>query len=95
MILILPTKFRVNWPYGSGEEIKNRFSRWYKDGHLGFPIGMILSIFDLKDAPIVSMKFRVRKKNFKNDFRDGGHFRFSIDICYFGRESPRQLPCEV
>ena len=25
---ILSTKFRVNWPRGSGEEVKNRFSRW-------------------------------------------------------------------
>ena len=23
-----PTKFGVNWPFGSGEEAKNRFSRW-------------------------------------------------------------------
>ena len=22
---MLPTKFRVNWPFGSGEEAKNRF----------------------------------------------------------------------
>ena len=22
------TKFRVNWPFGSEEEAKNRFSRW-------------------------------------------------------------------
>ena len=26
--LILPTKFRVIWPFGSGEEAQNRFSRW-------------------------------------------------------------------
>ena len=26
--LMLPTKFRVSWPFGSGEEVKNRFSRW-------------------------------------------------------------------
>ena len=26
--LMLPTKFRVNWPFGSKEEAKNRFSRW-------------------------------------------------------------------
>ena len=26
--LILPSKFGVNWPFGSGEEAKNRFSRW-------------------------------------------------------------------
>ena len=26
--LMLPTKFQVNWPFGSGEEEKNRLSRW-------------------------------------------------------------------
>ena len=26
--LILPSKFGVNWPFSSGEEVKNRFSRW-------------------------------------------------------------------
>ena len=26
---MLPTKFGVNWPFGSGEEAKNRFSRWW------------------------------------------------------------------
>ena len=26
--LMLPTKFRVNWPFTSGEEAKNRFSKW-------------------------------------------------------------------
>ena len=25
---MLPTKFGVNWPFSSGEEAKNRFSRW-------------------------------------------------------------------
>ena len=25
---ILPTKFRINWPFGSGEEAQNIFSRW-------------------------------------------------------------------
>ena len=25
---MLPTKFQVNWPFGSGEEAKKRFSRW-------------------------------------------------------------------
>ena len=25
---MLPTKFEVMWPFGSGEEGKNRFSRW-------------------------------------------------------------------
>ena len=26
--LMHPIKFQVNWPLGSGEEAKNRFSRW-------------------------------------------------------------------
>ena len=26
--LMLPTKFEVSWPFGSGEEAKNRFLRW-------------------------------------------------------------------
>ena len=26
--LMLHTKFQVNWPFGPGEETKNRFSRW-------------------------------------------------------------------
>ena len=25
---MFPTKFQVNWPFGSGEEAKNIFSRW-------------------------------------------------------------------
>ena len=25
---MLPSKFGVNWPFGSGEEAKKRFSRW-------------------------------------------------------------------
>ena len=26
---MLPTKFRVNWSFGSGEDAKNKFSRWW------------------------------------------------------------------
>ena len=25
---ILPMKFRVSWPFGSGEKVQNRFSKW-------------------------------------------------------------------
>ena len=39
---MLPTKFQVSWPFGSGEEAKNRFSRWPP------PVGLILAIFDLQ-----------------------------------------------
>ena len=46
--LMLPTKFQVNWPFGSEEEAKNRFSRWQS-----FLNRMILAIFQLRqpDAP--------------------------------------------
>ena len=53
---MLPSKFGVNWPFGSGEEVKNRFSRW---GHLRFPIGTILAIFDLQVTLMLPSKFGV------------------------------------
>ena len=53
---MLPTKFQVNWPFGSGEEAKNRFSG---GGHLGFPIGTILAIFDLQVMAMLPTMFQV------------------------------------
>ena len=58
VILMVPTKFRVNWPFGSGEA-KNRFSKWPPGGHLGFPIRMLLAIFDLQLNPMLPTKFQV------------------------------------
>ena len=53
---MLPTKFQVNWPFGSGVEAKTDF----QDGsHLGLPIGMILAIFNQQDAPLLPTKFQV------------------------------------
>ena len=46
-----PTKFRIVWHFGSGEEAKNRFSR--------FPIEAILGIFDLQVTQMLPIKFRV------------------------------------
>ena len=43
---MLPTKFRVKWPFSSGEEAKNNFG--CHRGRLGFLIGMILAIFYLQ-----------------------------------------------
>ena len=48
---MLPTKFQDNWPWSSGEEAKNRFSRWRLGNHLGFLTGTILAIFDLQVTP--------------------------------------------
>ena len=49
---MLPTKFQVNWPFGSGEEAKKDFQDGGHGGHLGFPTGMISAIFDLHITPI-------------------------------------------
>ena len=48
---MLPTKFRVNWHFGLGEQAKNRFSR--------FRIGKIIAIFDLHVTPMLPSKFGV------------------------------------
>ena len=48
---MLPTKFRLKWPFSFSVQEKKR-KIYFKDGchsgHLGFLIGMILSIFDLR-----------------------------------------------
>ena len=57
--LILPTKFLVNWPFGAGEEVQNKFKDGCHCGHLGFPIRTILAIFDLLVTLILLTKFQV------------------------------------
>ena len=57
-------------------------------GHLGFPIGTILAIFDLQDTPMLFLIYKtprcflaslestglsVQEKKRKIDFQDGGH----------------------
>ena len=76
---MLPTKFRVNWPLGSGEEAKIDL----QDGHLGMPIRIILANFDLQITLMVPTKFQanwplVQEEKQKIDFQDGGHLAFSI-----------------
>ena len=57
---MLPTKFGVNWLLGLGEEAKNiDFQDGCNGGHLGFPIGMILAIFELQVTPMLPTKFGV------------------------------------
>ena len=53
---MLPSKLGVNWPFGSGEEAKIDFKN---GGHLGFPIGRILVIFDLQVTQMLPTKYRV------------------------------------
>ena len=54
-----PIKFRADWPFGSGEEAKNRFSRFRHGGHLGFLVGTILALFDLQVTPMIPTKFQI------------------------------------
>ena len=56
---MLPTKFQVSWPFGSGEEANNTFSRWPPCSHLGFLIRMLLAIFDLHVTLMLPTKFQV------------------------------------
>ena len=56
---MLPTKFRVNWPFGSGEEAKKRFSRWLPWHTSWFYDRHVLAIFDLQVTPMLPSKFGV------------------------------------
>ena len=56
---MLPTKFRVNWLLGLGEEAKKDFQDGHHGGHLGFPISMILVIFNLQVTLMLPTKFGV------------------------------------
>ena len=53
---MLPTKFRVNWLFSSGEEAKNRFSRWLPWRPSWISDGTILAIFDLQVTPMSPTK---------------------------------------
>ena len=73
VILMLPSKFGVNWPFGSGEEAKKYFQDGRHGGHLGFPIGTILATFDLQVTLMLPSKFGVNwpfrsKEEEKNRF---------------------------
>ena len=57
--LILLTKFRVSWPFCSGEKLDLQDGR--HGGHLGFPIGKTLAIFYLQVTPMLPTKLRVNK----------------------------------
>ena len=55
---MLPTKFGVDWSFGSGEEAKIDFQDCGHGGHLEFPIGTILTIFDVQVTSMLPTKYR-------------------------------------
>ena len=82
---MLPSKFGVNWPFGSGEEAKNRFSRWLpwrpswiSDQH-DFSYFLIYKSPRCFLASLESIGLSVQEKKRKIDFQDGGHLGFLIN----------------
>ena len=74
---MLSTKFQVNCPFGSGEETKNRFSRWWPWRPSWIFDCNNFSYFFLQVIPMLPTKFKsigisVQKKR-KIDFQDGSH----------------------
>ena len=57
--LMHPSKFEVNWPFGSGEEAKNRFSRWWPWRPSWIFDQHDLAIFDLQVTLMRPTKYRV------------------------------------
>ena len=100
---MLSTKFRVKWPFGSGEEAKNRFYifKMAASSHLGFPIGTIITIFDLKVIPMLPTKFRINwpfgSREEKDRFSRWPPWRPSLisdqnEFCFFYLQITPMLP---
>ena len=94
--------YQVSSQLGSGEEAKNRFSNRCHGGHLGYPIGTILAIFDLQVTPILlpsleSIGLSVQEKKVNIDFQDRGHgghlgFRIRTILAIFDLQVTQMLP---
>ena len=81
---MLPTKFRVKWPFSSEEEGKNRFSRWPPSWISNWNNFSYFNIFKSSQCflPIIKstgplVQKNKRKKEFQ-DGRHGGHLGFPI-----------------
>ena len=57
---MLPTKFQIRWPFGSGEEAKIDFEDGRHGSHFGFPIGTVLSIFNLEVTLMLHTELQVK-----------------------------------
>ena len=73
-----PSKFQVNWPFGSGDG-KIPFQDSCHGVHLGFSIGTILAFFLINKSPrcflpsFKSIGLSVQEKKRKIRFQDGCH----------------------
>ena len=100
---MLPTKFRVNWPFGSGEEAKNRFSRWLPWRPPWISDWRDFSFFLIYKSPqcllqnLESIGLSVQEKKLNIDFQDGGHgghlgFRTGTILAIFDLQVTLMLP---
>ena len=99
---MLPSKFGVIWPFGS--EAKNRFSKCRPPygGHFLFPIGTIVTTFDLQVTLMLPRKFGVNWPfgsggDANIDFQDGGHgshigFPIGTILAIFDLQDTLMLP---
>ena len=82
VIPMLPTEFQVNWPFCSGEEAKNIFTRWPPQRPSWISDGNDFSYFWSTRCFLLSYKSvgpSVQEKKRKTDFQDGGQLGFSIE----------------
>ena len=76
---MLPTKFQVNWPFSSGEEAKNRFSRWlpwrpfWISGWHNFSFFLIYKSRKCLLRSLESIGLSVQEQKPNIDFQDGDH----------------------
>ena len=81
---VLPTKFQVNWPFSSGEEAKNRVSRWWPwwpiwiSGWNNFSYFLSTSHPDASYQVKSQLVFWFRRRSEKIDFQDCRHVGFLI-----------------
>ena len=79
---MLSTMFQVNWPFRSGQEGKNRFSRWPQRWPSWISDQTLSAIFDLRhlDSYQVSgqLAFWFRKRSEKQCFQNCGLLGFPI-----------------
>ena len=100
---MLPTKFRVNWPFCSGEEAKNRFSRWLPSRPSWISDWHDFSYFFIYKSPqcllrsLESIGLSVQEKKLSIDFQDGGHgghlgFQIRTILAIFDLQVTLMLP---
>ena len=99
---MLPSKFGINWPYSSGEEAKNRFSRWppWRPSWISdrpFYLFLIYKSLQCFLASLESTGFSVQEKKRKIDFQDGSHgghlgFQIGTILAIFDLQVTLMLP---